>query len=225
MLSLHWAAVCDGAPVRFSCQVQVACSESIFWVPRALPSLTFIVSYAKSMGHSVWTSQMCETGSESKCIHVQISIKNGVLVGLRFWLKRLQKWSKKCLKIGLWQFASCVNGSLNLHNVAGKLYDKGIKKNHSACKSASIAMVITLKNSWKSSLTITVTFIANKRVFYGKKFGDIILRTLLVIWIYALFLIHQNNIIHNNINAFIFYIYTYTVNSRFNGPLFNGLRI
>ena len=26
--------------------------------------------------------------------------------------KQLQKWSKKCLKVGLWQFASCAHGSL-----------------------------------------------------------------------------------------------------------------
>ena len=43
------------------------------------------------------------------------------------------------------------------------------EKSHRACKSASIAMVITSKNSWMSSLSINVTFIANKCVFYVKK--------------------------------------------------------
>ena len=49
MLSLDWAAIHDGAPARFSCQVQVACSDPLFLMPRALFPLTFIVSYAKSM--------------------------------------------------------------------------------------------------------------------------------------------------------------------------------
>ena len=39
--------------------------RSVFWVPRALSPLTFIVSYTKSMGHSVWMSKMCGSGSES----------------------------------------------------------------------------------------------------------------------------------------------------------------
>ena len=97
--------------------------------------------------------------------------EKSILVGLWFWLKQLQTWSKKFLKIGVWQFASCVNGTLNLRNVAGEFYDKGIQKN-----AIAHAKVIPSKNSWKS-LSINVTFIANKRVFYVKKLGDLILRT------------------------------------------------
>ena len=67
--------------------------------------LTFIISYVKSMGHSVWMSKTCESGSESSCTDVQMSMTNSILVSLRFRLKQLQKWSKnkKCLKIGMWQ--------------------------------------------------------------------------------------------------------------------------
>ena len=40
------------------------------------------------------------------------------------------------------------------------------KKCHSICKSALIAAVIMSENSWKSSLSINVTLIANKSVLY-----------------------------------------------------------
>ena len=137
---------------------------------RALPPLTFIVSYAKSMGHSVWTSKACESGSESLCMDVQMSMTDSILVGLRFQPKQLQKWSKnkKCFKISVWQFASCVNGSLKSVRVWLATWQESSirrvhEKCHSACKSASVTMVIALKNSWKSSLSI------NKLVFYVKK--------------------------------------------------------
>ena len=101
---------------------------SNFLVPRALLPLTFIVSYAETMGHSAWTSKTCESGSESSCMHVQTSMANSIVFGLWFQPKQLQKWSKKCFKIDVWQFARCANGSLNLRNVAGDFYDKGIRK-------------------------------------------------------------------------------------------------
>ena len=128
-----------------------------------------------------------DSGSESLCMDVQTSMTNSVLVGLRFRPKQLQKWSKnkKCLKIGMWQFTSCENGSLKSVRVwlstwwessMTRVYEKW----HSTCKSASIVMVITSKNSWKSSLFINVTFIANKLVFYLEKIGDLILHTCFV---------------------------------------------
>ena len=119
---------------------------SVFWVPRALPPLTFIVSYAKSMGHSVWTSKTCESGSESSCMDVQTSMTNSILVGLRFWPKQLQKWSKnkKCLNNGMWQFVSCANVSLKSVWVRLAMWwdssmTRVYEKFHSACNRAPIA--------------------------------------------------------------------------------------
>ena len=65
---------------------------------------------------------------QSSCADVQTSMANSVLVSLRFRLKQLQKWSNKCLKIGMWQFVSCENGSPKSVRVAGEFFDKGIHK-------------------------------------------------------------------------------------------------
>ena len=78
-------------------------------------------------------------------------------------------------------FTSCANGSLKSVRVRLATWQKNsmtrvYKKCHGICKSAPIAM-ITSKNSWESSLSINVTFIVNKRVFYVKKIGNLILWT------------------------------------------------
>ena len=125
-----------------------------FLLPRALPPLTFIVSYAKSMVHSVGTSKMCKSRSKSSCTDVQTFMTNSVLVGLRFWLKQLQKWSKKCFKIGMWTVSElcervpevCKSGAICAmwqESSVTRVHEKC----HSACKSASIATVIMSKNS------------------------------------------------------------------------------
>ena len=93
-----------------------------------------------------------------------------------FWMKQLQKWSKnkKCLKISMWQIVSCANRSLKSIRVQLATWQESFMtwvyiKCHSACESASTATMITLKNSFKSSLSISETFIANKHDFYAKK--------------------------------------------------------
>ena len=68
------------------------------------------------------------TWVESSRTDIQMSMINSGLVSLWFWLKQLQKWSKKCLTIGAWQFTSCANRFLNLRKMAGEFYDKGIQK-------------------------------------------------------------------------------------------------
>ena len=162
-LSLDWAAINDGAPLLFSCQVWVTCSD----IHRQL---------CEVYGPQCMDIKMCESGSESSCMDVKMSMMNSILVGLRFRPKQLQKWSKnkKCLKIGMWQFVSCANRSLKSVRVWLATWQESSKtrvyeKSHSTDKSAWIAMVIMSKNSWKSSLSINVTFIVNKRVFCVKK--------------------------------------------------------
>ena len=166
MFSFDWAAVRNGSPQTSPAR----CEWSVFWVPRALPTLTFIISYAKSMGHSVWMSKTCKSGSESSCMYVRTDIHDEeCLVGLWFRPKQLQKWSKKCLKIGVWQFMSCANGSLKSVRWRESSVTRAYEKCNSTCKSALIATVIMYKNSSKCSLSIKVTFIVNKRVFYVQK--------------------------------------------------------
>ena len=65
-------------------------------------------------------------------VNVQTSMINSVLVGLWFWPKQLQKWSKnnKCLKIGVTVCELCERNpevsKSTIGNVAGDFYDKGI---------------------------------------------------------------------------------------------------
>ena len=91
-------------------------------------------------------------GSESLCTDVQTSITNSILMVLRFPLKQLQKWSKnkKCLKIGVWQFASCANGFLKSVRVWLAMWRESsmtgvYEKCHSACKSALITVPVVTR--------------------------------------------------------------------------------
>ena len=169
-LSLDWAAVRYGAPPRFSRQVRVACSDLFFDCQGHYPY------WHSSVMRILWAIAYRRQKRVKVGQRVQTSMTNSVLVGLWFRLKQLQKWNKKWLKIHAW--VKCVSrpktswktrSSTTCATWRESSMTRVYEKCHSACKNVSIATVITSKNSWKFSISINVTIIVNKRVFYVKR--------------------------------------------------------
>ena len=137
---------------------------SVFLSAKSTTPLTFIVSYAKCMGHSVWISERAKVGQR-----------------VRVWMYKRPWWTAFWSTFGFSQNNSKVeqeqemleNRCVTVLELCERIPEVGVRlaawqessmtricgKCHRACKRASITMVITSKNSWKSKLSINVTFI------------------------------------------------------------------
>ena len=114
MLNLDWAAVRDAAPPRCSHQVRVAFSDP-FCECQGHCSHWHLSSVMRCLWATLYGRQ--KRAKSSQRVHVSTyrrPWRTTFWSAFSFGQKKLQTWSKKCLRIGVWQFASCANGSLNL---------------------------------------------------------------------------------------------------------------
>ena len=75
------------------------------------------------MGHNVRTLQTCRSGSETVDVYdEQLSVRPSVLA------KTVAEVEQEMLEGRCVTVVSCANRSLNLRNMAGEFYDKGICK-------------------------------------------------------------------------------------------------
>ena len=180
MLSLDWAAVRNGTPPRFSHQVQVACSDQFFECQAHYPPLTFIISYAKSMGHSVWTLKTYESGSEfmygctdahdeqrsgrpSVSAKTIAKVEQEMLEDQHVTVRELWKWipePAQCGGIVIWQ---------------------GYTKNAKAQAKVHRSQPWLHKKIAESPAFHQCNIQCQKRVSYVKKIGDLILQTRFVL--------------------------------------------